>query len=540
MNILKRAYLNVIRNLGKSSVFLLIVFLLGTLLSAGISVRNAIYQTDANLWETLPAIATLAWEGHEFGYFDGTAARFEFPTTDMIEDVGALSYVRDYDFVSRSSLKSRYLEGVTPQFEQLIPDDIVQANPELISELEFSSRTLREQGAYVETIGTTGINSLYPTDLQAGLISLVAGRFMTQAELDDGLPVAVVPRLFAEHNNLHIGSTIILENVAHDVELMIAEGLDLFFLYWHLDDFILASQVIEFEVIGIFDVNHEMFHIGDERVPMLASFLADFHNSIYIPHRHQEEIARYILPFHFDDNSTDLGLTMEHPLILQPTFLLNNPRDLVAFSEAASEIIPENWRVHGLTATFGLITNSMDTMLGISNLIFFGAVVSTVVVLSLLISLFLRDRKYEIGIYLALGESRGKILCQIFIEVFSISLVAITLALFAGDVLSSGISRQMLEQDLIRQEQALQDEFPDSGFLDFGFSDVITFELMFFDSGPMSVEEMMAAYDTSLDVASIVLFFSVQIVAISLSIVIPSLYIWRLEPKEILIFSSGS
>lgn len=118
--------------------------------------------------------------------------------------------------------------------------------------------------------------------------------------------------------------------------------------------------------------------------------------------------------------------------------MLNDPRDVDAFSEAAVSILPEHWNIYDTSGSFKPFINLMDTMLWIAQLIFWGAVVAKIMILSLVITLFLRDRKHEIGIYLALGEKKGKILAQMISEGLSISMVAIVIALFVGNILSSG------------------------------------------------------------------------------------------------------
>jgi len=519
MTFINRAFLNIIRKPGKTVMLLLLVFLLSVLLSAAISIGNAIYQTESNLRIQLPSVATLDWEFRSEGYFDGETVHFEFPTVDMINDVGNLPYVKDYDFRSESWLHSRDLEWVLPSINQdLIPEGLTE------NELKEMQTGFREAGAHIEKFPVMGINNPNPTELQSGLISLASGRFMTQEELDRGAPVAVVSSLFAEVNDLHVGSTLILENNVYDDAAMLEEGLLLNFLYWHLDDFVLGHQLIEFEVIGIFNIDKPFLYPDDIiRTWTMTRLVAELYNQIYIPHRLQEEMANFILQYRsdfFGEHGTE-----EHPLVLQPMFVLHDPRDFDAFAEAAVSILPEHWNVYDTSSAFGPFISSMDTMLWIAQLIFGGTVIAKVAILSLVITLFLRDRKHEMGVYLVLGDRKGKILAQIISEVLSISIIAITLALFTGNILSSVFSRQILEQDLIRQEQ-------ENAFA--GVSDGMPWELLLFDPGPISVSEMMTAYDTSLDNGTIIIFFGIGIGTVLISTVVPILYLVRLNPRKIL------
>ena len=54
------------------------------------------------------------------------------------------------------------------------------------------------------------------------------------------------------------------------------------------------------------------------------------------------------------------------------------------------------------------------------------AIIATVLITGLVVLLFLRDRKHELGIYLSLGERRGRVVGQILIEVMVVAFIGIT------------------------------------------------------------------------------------------------------------------
>jgi len=544
MTFLKRGILSIFRNLGKSLLLLAIVFFLGLLLSSATFIRNAINQTEVNLRSRLPAIATLDWEFRAEGYLDNGIAFLEFPTAEMILEVGQLSYVRSYDFNASSSIISQDLEWVSSAVTiQPLIDELIQDNPTLFDalSLEDISIGIREQGGQVEWFPLQGVRSTNPSDLELGIISLTSGRFMTEIELEQGSPVAVISEAFAEINDLQIGSTFILEDNIYDDVLMYESGIMANFMYWHLDDFLIAQEVVEVEVIGIFDVNNSNLYIDRDNAWGIAVYLAELYNTIYLPFQLQESMVRNLLPYTMEliERRANLhgnvlvqtNLTDELPLELTAIFTLHDPRDLSAFAEAAAGILPEGWGIYDFSNAFAPIASSMDSMLEIADLIFWGGILATIVVLGLVITLFLRDRQQEIGIYRALGESKQKIMGQILIEILLISMIGIVFAFFVGSMLSSEVSRNMLEQDLLQQEQ-------EEAFTSQGIVEAQTFGIRQFAPGPMSIEEMMEAYDTSMDTGSIILFFGVQIVVVLFSTVIPIVYVMKLEPRDILMKGS--
>lgn len=154
-----RAFLSIIRKPGKSVILFLLVFLLNVFLSTGISIGHAIYETESNLRAQLPLVATFEWDFRSVGDFDGKDVYFEFPTVDMMTEVGNLPYVRSYDFRSESWLYSRDLEWVLPRINQdLIPDGMTER------ELVSIHAGFHENGGDVEMFPVMGINNSNWTD----------------------------------------------------------------------------------------------------------------------------------------------------------------------------------------------------------------------------------------------------------------------------------------------------------------------------------------------------------------------------------------
>jgi putative ABC transport system permease protein len=136
-------------------------------------------------------------------------------------------------------------------------------------------------------------------------------------------------------------------------------------------------------------------------------------------------------------------------------------------------------------------------------------------------SLFLHDRKHEIGIYLALGEKRAKIMMQILAEVATITFVAMSLALFVGNQVSNMMTREML-----RVEVLMPREREHNGSL---------MRLGFMQSAPdIYPEELMEIFDVSLDKGAIIIFYTIGLGTVILSTIVPIFYVTRLNPKKVL------
>lgn len=86
------------------------------------------------------------------------------------------------------------------------------------------------------------------------------------------------------------------------------------------------------------------------------------------------------------------------------------------------------------------VAGPLESMKGILLVVFFATTGSAVVVLALVLLAFTRDRRQEIGIYLALGEKKSRIIAQMLLETLLIGLLGAVLALAGGTILASYIS----------------------------------------------------------------------------------------------------
>lgn len=527
MNLFKRATVSMRRQFGKSIVLFSLILILGTTLAGAISIRNAIIATEESLIKRLPAIATLTVDHHALAEANVPFESMDQPSVEQMEAVGSLSDVKTYDLLMETDFFSRDLMRAEMAIDpERLPDG------QSIESISWAYEGARSRGASIELFRGTGVSNSHITDIEAGLISLVEGRVFTQEEIDNGELVVVVSQSFAEANNLRIGSLLEFENIAHDYPKMGSEGSGNFELDRSEEQFILASQTLEVEVIGIFEVIQEIVYEDHQESWHFTRTLSEhsnLYNRIYLPIGVVEDMRGFV-------SETILELDEEtlqqwrNPGIAdlieeqQPTaiFILDDPRHLETFATEASALLPDFWEIGDVSASFNSILSSMDMVLQIANSIQWATVIASAVVLTLFIILFLRDRRHEIGVYMALGDRKRNVVAQIIIEVGLVAVVALTFSLFAGNMIADTISRQMLRQNLTEQMQESNED------------EEVPWELTLFNPN-VGVEDMMEMYDVSLDSRTVIMVMSVGVIVISASTVIPIWYVVKLEPKEILL-----
>ncbi|MCL1950779.1 MAG: FtsX-like permease family protein [Turicibacter sp.] len=525
MHYLNRAVTSVKRRPGKSVTLLLLLLVLGTIIAGAISIRQAVANTDANLRAQMPAVATITADNEAWNLWwasnPNESPERETVTPELVERIAALPYVEAFSFAMQTQLFSRDLDlvAVNP------PEEYI---PEWVSEGDLAGFGLRREGAPVENFFLRGSNTAVLFDVEAGLITLHSGRMFTEQEINSGEPVLIISRQFAEQNNLNLGSTVTMENSVWDNTEANESGM------WDAserfnDEDLVLQDVIDFEIIGLFEpavpfdysnANDFWQTMNDER---------DLISRIYVPNNLARELFEDLfnatLPL--DEWLYENERSVEDALSFDAIFALDDPRNLASFIEQSNEMLPEFTMMGDLSNTFGTVASSMGQMQWIADIVLWVAVGATLLILTLLITLFLRDRKQEIGIYLALGEKRSRVISQILIEVLSVSFIAILLALGTGTIISNNISGQMLENDLIARQQ--EEMMTTGGWVD------IPWQLRPFSPGTMSVEDMLAAYDTSMDPTAVALFFGVGLGTVLLSTLFPIVYITRFDPKKIML-----
>lgn len=522
MNFLKRAITSILRQPVKFIILLLLIMILSTIMSGAISAVSAITNTETHLRRQMRPIVTLELNGEAMNEaYDETG---EWPvalpiTSEMVKQIAALPQVEYYHYAITSLFETQLIEylpagalsegggsscilnqATNTCFEQLIINDI-------------SRKKLH---------GTSGYE---PLEMREGLIALTSGSDFSNDQLasESAYPV-LVSSGFADINNFSIGSTFTLwSRINRDDTLIDWSNSD---LTW--DDILFDQMHHEFEIVGLFDVvpletDDELLEAQRQRELANRLFTVNEASAAIQLFEMEAQVAAA------EEAGSELWFDPENwNFEMEISMLLTDPLELNAFATAVADYLPEFWEIHDLTGSFDQISTSMETLNEIADRILFMTAGAAILIFSLLIMLFLKDRRKEIGIYLALGEKKLNIIFQILFEVLIAAFIGITISIFVGHVISATMSREMILTELTRTAELdpLGDRGGDigiEGWQDLGFDNNLT------------VEEMLDAFDTSLDIQTIVLLYVVGFSTVMVSTLIPIVYVLKLQPKKVLL-----
>jgi len=204
----------------------------------------------------------------------------------------------------------------------------------------------------------------------------------------------IVHEEFAKQNNLKLGDEV-------DLELLDLEKSE-------------EIKSHKFKIIGIFSGKKQETYTGLSSDFSENMVFVDYSTSQEILNKSENnKIANKILMYSGNAESTDLALNKLKELkIDESTYFVK--KDSNAFEESLES-------VSGIKHMIKIMTYSI--MLG------------GIIVLSLILILWLRERIYEIGIFLSIGTSKIQIIMQFIFELIFISIPSIISSLFLGNVL---------------------------------------------------------------------------------------------------------
>lgn len=522
MNFLKRGITSIFRQPVKFIILLLLIMILSTIMSGAISAVSAITNTETHLRRQMRPIVTLELNGEAMDEAYEKTGNWPVAlpiTSEMVKQIADLPQVEYYHYAITSLFETPLLEYVP---EGAFPDeggDICIVNPETGTCFE----QLILNNIYQKKLhGTSGYE---PIEMREGLITLTSGSDFSNYQLasESAYPV-LVSSGFADVNNFSIGSTFTLwSRINRDDTLIDWNNSD---ITW--DDILFDQMHHEFEIVGLFDV--VPLETGDELLE--AQRQRELANRLYTVNEAAAAIQLFEMEAQVaaaEETGSELWYDPENwNFEMEISMLLTDPLELDAFTIAVADYLPEFWEVNDLTGSFDQISTSMETLNEIADRIIFMTAGAAILIFSLLIMLFLKDRRKEIGIYLALGEKKLNIIFQILFEVLTAAFIGITISIFVGNAISATLSSEMIRTELTRPAEfdPLSDRGGDigiEGWQDLGFDNNLT------------VEEMLDAFDTSLDIQTIVLLYVVGFSTVMVSTLIPIVYVLKLEPKEVLL-----
>lgn len=143
-------------------------------------------------------------------------------------------------------------------------------------------------------------------------------------------------------------------------------------------------------------------------------------------------------------------------------YTLSNPEKMNSFvKEVKSEIDTDTYSVTSSDEIYEQMLSPLNNISSIAQNIVILVAIAGAVILTLIVILSIRERRYEIGVLMSLGENRLKIIGQFFTELFMVTIVSLVIASFAGNFVGNVLGNQLLSSST--QTQQTTKQVPNSG-----------------------------------------------------------------------------
>lgn len=522
MKIINRIYINLSRLKFYTIFIFLILFVSCTLFIAIQKISQGITITRNTIENTIPVVITLD-KTQEF-------VIPEIISTEVISEIGLLEQVTSYDF----------------SFLELKLSDMTRYNPNNPWGFRAPVVTTRheELESYFNLFGTS---RSIPINVEHGLYELIEGRFFTEQEVSSAVSEQKIPALIPQEiailNNLTLGSVFNLY-----VSMMVMPDEEQFeYIYeivrigpqWSWHPAIEFNMIkYEFEVIGILSLDFKSV------VDYEDYFMQDYvFNSFIVPNIHIENLLQNNLKYinKWNELFYDGKTTNIHDISgFQVFWVLESVGAINSFLADANYLLPLGYYFSHRTYLFNPLINTLSSIENLisSYLILIGGIL--IIMLTLLFLINISLKKQEIGIYLALGESKLKIILQILGEVFILTFISFSLALiFSGVLLISPIRNFLINE--IGTEVTLFQE-PNwvwcSQLQSMTIEEVFPSQLEFGGiSRNYTIDELVELFDININFQTVIISKIGVIILIGLASIVPIIYFVEISPLKLLLKS---
>lgn len=482
--VLKNALLSIKKSIGKSLLLLVIMALIANLVLAGLAIKKATEKSMAQVRSSMGATATLSYNMQKLmqnrkkgASMASVMKAMKMSTADQLK---YLKYVQSYNYSVSVGVNSSSIDPV--KVSNSSSSNTQQGTPPGGTSSSGSAQNKMTETSF-SVSGNTTMKKL--SSFTNGSYKLTSGRLLNSS--DDGKNYAVISSALASDNDLKVGSSFKVYSTTSSGK----------------------KTYVTLKVIGIYKIQSSsasMDNMSDRQNP---------YNTIYTPLK------------------TAQTLNHSTTTITSATYYLDDPAHTSAFAKLAKKT-SINWNTYALQTSdeaYEASVSSLKNMEKFANIFLVVVIAAGAIILAFILILTLRSRFYEFGVFLSLGESKAAIIAQQLVEVGLIAMLAFMLSLGTGKMVANSISSMLTSTATQTTVSASSSQKGPSGPGAQG------------GPGGMMQNAMTSPTNKQLDVsvsASVIgELAGVSCAICLLSIAVPSIYILRLSPRQILMKKEG-
>lgn len=475
MKMWKRIFTSIKRRPYQGLFILLIVFVLGNVLFASIAIQQSSAQVKQEMRDRIQGEIVITYNDDTMRVNEIALYRMR----DFVKDIE--NNPQDFDY---KMWKKMYVNYIYDNNEPLRMDNM--------------------QNMYL--IGVPSINDVL------GELNIMEGRDYTKEDFESDEFKIVLPYPVGDFK---VGDVLRVPLINYGVMKDYVSGE--MFVYI---DYANIDKIVEFEIVGIAD-GYKQFHDEEfqTRYPVVPlSYLQKMEEMQNESFNRFNEEEQHLITEHIKNHL--YSYRNEGFFVTDLVRMIINAEGIDEIERIENDIRHNDNYARGSyvlrssTTDYLHVQAPLENLEALSNVTLWASVFLVISVLSLVSILFIRTRKYEIGILLSLGESKLKVVMQFALEVMLVGLLATSCAMVSGNKLGEVISNEFLKMQIDADAEMLYEK--EQG-------DVIT-QL-----------DMLESYSMELDAEYIITIYLASTGVLLISSLLPMLYIIRMKPKNIML-----
>ncbi|MGE7094135.1 ABC transporter permease [Lysinibacillus sp. NPDC048646] len=470
MNFIKRAVLSVKARKGKSLILFAVFLVVANLVLAGFAIQNVSKTANDLARQKLGVDVSLRLDEEKLMQNvakqreENPGGRIKHPelSAEEADQLAKLSYVEDYNYLKSEMLVA---EGYTPVNADKGGEAVggsVGGN---------NNGNMKMPDTFFQGVRSSDLLK----DFKEGTNKIVEGRPITPE--DKNKKVVLIEERLAEQNKLQVGDKLKIKS---------------------------SDEVskVELEIIGIYK-NSDITNFEESLPPMMHPS-----NRVY---------ANYDSMKEFNENDTTIN---------EAIYFLKDPESIEDFKAEGKKttIDFDLFKLDAHDALYQKMVGPIENIASTSKWIVYLVSISGSIILGLIIMLTIKERRKELGILLAIGEKKRKLVGQLLVEVLCVAVVAFGISIITGETVSQKMGDSLLQKEVIASEEQQQE----SNNLGFSFG-------MMNDQDKNKEVDPIDNIDVSISSQDVLNLGGLGLLIAILSTLLPALSILRLNPKEILL-----
>ena len=412
----KRSWLSIKRKLGRTIILTLIFFMMANLVLAAITIKTAVAaQMDyakSTLGGTVAIQADMAAirESQKTEIENGGNRKEMFKemmrpavNVETANEIAAYSeYVKDYSYEISSSANAGDLETVETK-------GFGGGNmPSMPGSSRRDSTSSSESSSTLDAdITISGINAYaYLSGVQSESMEIKDGTYFDEDTNDQ----AMVSYEFAELNELSVGDTFTIKNIYTEASITLT-------------------------IIGIYDS---------------SEFNANA-NTIYM---NTETAAKFLSEDDYNDGNYEVSNVKYYMITSE-----NAEEFVEKIKSDFPDLAEDNLTIAVDTSEYDSMANSIESVGSFATTILIIVIVAAIIIVTLIVTINVKDRRYEMGVLLSLGANKTNIIGQIATELLVIGTFGFVLASISGSFLASKIGTSIVESQVASSAQQSERNF---------------------------------------------------------------------------------